>query len=89
MSKLPFELSALIATVRPTSSLLKALDAICQENQVSPSAQKPASVTGVSGAGLAGNPPAILDFCDSLPHTMSGDAWEAAAVHVLAMRGQS
>jgi len=31
----------------------------------------------------------ILDFCDTLPATMTGDAWESAARHVLAMRGQS
>lgn len=52
-------------------------------------AQKPASVPGGSGAGLVGNPSEILDFCDTLPPTMTGDAWESAAVHVLAMRGQS
>lgn len=45
-------------------------------------AQKPASVLDGSGSGLVG----IFDFCDTLPSTMSGDAWELAARHVLAMR---
>lgn len=42
-------------------------------------AQKPASVPGGSGAGLVGNP-------DCAPVTMSGDAWESAAHHVIAIR---
>lgn len=58
----------------------------CRAVSFSPPAQKPASVPGGSGAGLAGNPSQILDFCDSLPVTMSGDAWESAALHILAMR---
>lgn len=48
-------------------------------------AQKPALVLDGSGAGLVG----ILDFCDTLPATMTGDAWESAARHVLAMRQKS
>lgn len=31
----------------------------------------------------------IFDFCDTLPATMTGDAWEFAARHVLAMRSQA
>ena len=53
---------------------------------ISPPAQKPVSELGGSGAGLVGNPSSIFDFCDTLPATMSGDAWESAALHVLAMR---
>lgn len=52
---------------------------------ISPPAQKTASVPGGSGAGLAGNP-SLFDFADSLPVTMSGDAWEAAALYVLSLR---
>ncbi len=48
---------------------------------ISPPAQKPVSELGGSGAGLAGNP-------DCSPVTMSGDAWESAAHHVLAIRNQ-
>jgi len=42
-------------------------------------AQKPASVPGGSGAGLVGN-------LGCAPFTMSGDAWESAAHHVIAIR---
>ena len=45
----------------------------------SPSAQKPVSELGGSGAGLVGNP-------DCAPVTMSGDAWESAAHHVISIR---
>lgn len=48
-----------------------------------------APVLDGSGAGLVGNPSQILDFCDTLPATMTGDAWESAARHVLAMRSQA
>jgi len=46
---------------------------------ISPPAQKPASVPGGSGAGLVGN-------LGCAPFTMSGDAWESAAHHVIAIR---
>ena len=86
----------------------------------SPPAQKPASVPGGSGAGLAGNlvyhcvycgAPSFVDpsdqspprdYCSESDHgahhfdgaycapvTLSGDAWESAGNHVLAIREKS
>ncbi len=46
-----------------------------QSDSFSPASAKSASVPGGSGALLAGD-----------PLTLSGDAWEAAAHHVLALR---
>jgi hypothetical protein len=81
-------------SIIPTQSELEAeykLFADSIENFFSRQAQKPASVPGGSGAGLAENPdiypPADHEGGKSCtPVTMSGDAWEAAAHHVLALR---